>query len=90
MTKPDGERISYMEARLADMQNDVTEVKTDIKEIKLMLTEKFIPRDEVKRLVDDLHRDIKNSKTRRWIENTFSAAAGAVLIFVIQRALTTL
>jgi len=87
MKKPDGERISFMEAQMGDLKTDVAEVKGDVKKILAMLSKEFVPRNEVERMHKSIKIEIFNLKRRRWIENTASAVVGATLVFLIQRAL---
>ncbi len=98
---PDGERIARVEQQVTDLRQDVAEVKADTKEIKTMLGEKFIQRNEVAILINDLKSEfakeqqniiieVKGLKKRRWYENVGSAAAAVGLTLLIQRVFTTL
>lgn len=101
MTTTDGERIVRVETQIIDLKADVAEVKADTRQIKEMLGDKFMQRNEVQAVIADLKADfanqqeiiiteVKTLKRRRWYENTASAIAAVGLTFLVQRVLATI
>lgn len=86
MKTTDGERIVRVETQIIDLKAAVAEVRVDTKEIKQMLTDRFMQRNEVRAIIEELKHDfseeIKGLKRKRWYENTLSAAAGIILAAV--------
>lgn len=96
-----GERIARVETQIVDLKGDIAEVKSDTKEIKTMLGDKFMQRTEVKTMIEELKRDfaneqqriveeVKSLKKRRWYENTISAGMGVIITLVVSYAFQSL
>jgi len=82
MTKNDGERIVSLEVQIKGLQGDITEVKSDVKEIKTMLNEWAGVNARLKKLESA-------GNLWKWLSPSFSAILSAIMTFLIIQYLTS-
>ena len=87
MIKPDGERIQSLEDKFVNIQANITEIKTDIKEIRVMvqnkLTDHITMFDRIITIEKEIIQIKNQSNLWKFLSPTFAAIAGSLLTFLI-------
>lgn len=86
--KPDGERIAVVETKVDDVTQKLDNVASDVKQIMVLLSDKYITRAEVANEVSDLKAEVASLKSWRWATHTASAVIGSLLFYLISFVLT--
>ena len=76
MTKPDGERIATLETKMNDLADKLNEVSADVKEIKDILINSYVTKEEFARLE-------RSSNFWKFLSPTLAAVAGSIMTFLI-------
>ena len=76
MIKPDGERIATLETKMNDLADKLNEVASDVKEIKDILINRYVTKEEFTRLE-------RSSNFWKFLSPTLAAVAGSTMTFLI-------
>jgi hypothetical protein len=80
MTKPAGERLSIVETKMDDLTLKVTEVASDVKEIKVFMQANYVVKTDFELRIKKIE---EQSHLWRWLSPSLAAILGSVLTFLI-------
>ena len=87
MTKPDGERIQSVEDKVDGLQKDLTEIKTDIKEIRSMVQNKLTDHITMFDRITTIEKEIGHIRSQsglwKWLSPTLAAIVSSIMTFLI-------
>lgn len=83
MKLTDGERLAVVENEVHNVKNEIKEVKTLVRDGFTALEAKMDHVSNYYVTKDEFLRDMANLRSKRWTENTLSAVVGAFLTGVV-------